>query len=321
MVPTGHRQAQLIDGDGYALRLRQRITSQVRVLQNRFGIQPGLAVVLVGEDPASQSYVRSKIKHASQVHITSFEHRLGSNTTQAQLLDLVRALNADPNVHGILVQLPLPPQIESETVIQSINPAKDVDGFQYISAGRLFSGRPHFVPCTALGCLLLLRHATKGKTSGKHAIVIGRSNIVGKPTAMLLLMENCTVTIAHSRTQDLQSKCREADFVVAAVGKPELIRGDWLKPDSVVIDVGINRIQRDGRVKLVGDVAFEEARNVARAITPVPGGVGPMTVACLLANTVKAACDHQRVKVPTGRRRKGIIQDASRSLEYHVLEN
>ncbi|SMF78934.1 methenyltetrahydrofolate cyclohydrolase /5,10-methylenetetrahydrofolate dehydrogenase (NADP+) [Tistlia consotensis] len=283
-------EARIIDGKAFAASLRGRIGEQVAGLKTRHGLTPGLAVVLVGEDPASQVYVRSKGKQTLEAGMASFEHRLDASTSQETLLKLVAELNADPAVHGILVQLPLPKQIDAEAVINAIDPAKDVDGFHVINAGRLATGQKSLVPCTPLGCLLLLRD-TLGSLSGLEAVVVGRSNIVGKPMAQLLLGDSCTVTIAHSRTKDLPAVCRRADILVAAVGRPEMIRGDWVKPGATVIDVGINRVPGEGdKTRLVGDVAYAEAARVAGAITPVPGGVGPMTIACLLANTLTAAC-------------------------------
>ena len=286
----------IIDGKAFAEGLRGRIAAQVSALKTSHGFAPGLAVVLVGEDPASQVYVRNKAKQTVEVGMASFEHKLSRETGQAELLALVKRLNADPAVNGILVQLPLPKQIDPQAVLDAIDPAKDVDGFHVVNAGRLATGGAALVPCTPLGCLMLLKDRL-GDLSGKRAIVLGRSNIVGKPMAQLLLGENCTVTIAHSRTRDLPGECRRAEIVVAAVGKPEMVRGDWIQPGATVIDVGINRIERDGKAKLVGDVAYGEAAKVAGAITPVPGGVGPMTIACLLQNTLTAACRQKGVKL------------------------
>lgn len=277
--------ALLIDGKAFAATLRARLAEQVAALKTARGITPGLAVVLVGDDPASHVYVRNKGKQCREAGMASFEHRLPDTTSQAELLAVVARLNADPAVHGILVQLPLPRHLDSAAVIAAIDPAKDVDGFHPVNVGRLWSGLPGFVPCTPLGCLLLLR-AHAGELAGRHAVVVGRSNIVGKPMAGLLLRENCTVTVVHSRTQDLPAECRRADILVAAVGQPGFIQADWIKPGAVVIDVGINR-GADG--SLVGDVDFAGAVRVAGAITPVPGGVGPMTIACLLQNTYTAA--------------------------------
>jgi len=255
--------------------------------------------VLVGEDPASQVYVRSKGKATVEAGMESFEFRLPPTASHAEVLAKVEELNADPRVNGILVQLPLPRQVDETAIINAIDPAKDVDGFHVINAGRLSTGQDAMVPCTPLGCLLMLReHLGKEGLNGANAVVVGRSNIVGKPMAQLLLGENCTVTIAHSRTKDLPGVVRAADIVIAAVGRPEMVRGDWIKPGATVIDVGINRIERDGKPRLVGDVCFEEAAKVAGAITPVPGGVGPMTIACLLVNTVTAACRQKGVPEP-----------------------
>ena len=282
--------AKRIDGKAFAQGVRERVGEAVSTLQRDHGLTPGLAVVLVGEDPASQVYVRNKGKQTVEAGMKSFEHKLPDTTSETELLALVEQLNADPDVHGILVQLPLPDQIDSHAVINAINPDKDVDGFHLINVGRLSTGASGLVPCTPLGCLMLLKDEL-GDLSGKNAVVVGRSNIVGKPMAALLLAESCTVTIAHSRTQDLADVCREADILVAAVGRPEMIPGDWVKPGATVIDVGINRIEgEEGKTRLVGDVDYASAEAVAGAITPVPGGVGPMTIACLLRNTVQAAC-------------------------------
>lgn len=282
--------AKRIDGKAFAEGLRERVGEAVSSLQRDHGLTPGLAVVLVGEDPASQVYVRNKGRQTLEAGMKSFEHKLPNTTSEAELLGLINQLNADPDVHGILVQLPLPDQIDSHAVINAINPDKDVDGFHLINVGRLSTGASGLVPCTPLGCLMLLK-AKLGDLSGKNAVVVGRSNIVGKPMAALLLAESCTVTIAHSRTQDLPEVCREADILVAAVGRPEMIPGDWVKPGATVIDVGINRIEgEEGKTRLVGDVDYASCEAVAGAITPVPGGVGPMTIACLLRNTVQAAC-------------------------------
>ncbi len=278
-------EARIIDGKAYAAAIIGEIAAEVAGLK----FQPGLAVVLVGHDPASQVYVRNKAKQTVAVGMKSVEHRLGAEVLQDELLALVAALNADAGIHGILVQLPLPAQIDSAAVLDAIDPAKDVDGFHVVNAGRLAAGLPGLVPCTPLGCLLLLK-AALGDLSGLEAVVVGRSNIVGKPVAQLLLRENCTVTMAHSRTRNLPEVCRRADILVAAVGKAEMIRGNWIKPGAAVIDVGINRVPAEnGKTRLVGDVAFEEAKAVAGWITPVPGGVGPMTIACLLRNTLEAA--------------------------------
>lgn len=282
--------AKRIDGKAFAQGVRERVGEAVSTLQRDHGLTPGLAVVLVGEDPASQVYVRNKGKQTVEAGMKSFEHKLPDTTSETELLALVEQLNSDPDVHGILVQLPLPDQIDSHAVINAINPDKDVDGFHLINVGRLSTGASGLVPCTPLGCLMLLKDEL-GDLSGKNAVVVGRSNIVGKPMAALLLAESCTVTIAHSRTQDLAGVCREADILVAAVGRPQMIPGDWVKPGATVIDVGINRVEGDeGKTRLVGDVDYASAEAVAGAITPVPGGVGPMTIACLLRNTVQAAC-------------------------------
>lgn len=283
-------QTKLIDGKAFAARLLVDIGAEVAGLREAHDLQPGLAVVLVGEDPASQVYVRSKAKQTVQAGMRSFEHKLPADTTQERLLALVQALNADPAVHGILVQLPLPKHLDADAVIARIDPDKDVDGLHVVNAGRLAAGLKGLVPCTPLGCLLLLKDAL-GDLSGLEAVVIGRSNLVGKPIAQLLLQQNCTVTMAHSRTRDLPEVCRRADILVAAIGKPEMVRGAWIKPGATVIDVGINRVpgEEPGKTKLVGDVAFAEAQGIAGRITPVPGGVGPMTIACLLRNTVTAA--------------------------------
>lgn len=279
---------KLIDGKAFAATLRARIAADVAALKASHGVQPGLAVVLVGEDPASQIYVRNKAKQTVECGMKSVEHKLAAETPEADLLALIDTLNADPTIHGILVQLPVPKQIDADKIIAAIRPDKDVDGFHPMNAGLLATGGKALVPCTPLGCSLLLKDRL-GDLSGKHAVVIGRSNIVGKPMAQLLLQESCTVTVAHSRTKDLPAVCREADIVVAAVGRPEMVKGDWLKPGAVVIDVGINRVALpDGKSKVVGDVDFASAAPVASAITPVPGGVGPMTIACLLKNTLTA---------------------------------
>ena len=285
----------LIDGKARAEALRASVTLEVARLKTEHGLVPGLAVVLVGDDAASQVYVRSKGEQSRAAGMHSVTHRLASNTTQAELLALVDALNRDSAIHGILVQLPLPPHLDSGPVLALLDPAKDVDGLTMINAGRLASGLEALTPCTPLGCLILLREAL-GDLTGMNAVVLGRSALVGRPVASLLLADNCTVTVAHSRTRDLPSLCRQADILVAAVGRPEMVRGDWIKPGAAVIDVGINRVPfRDpaqaalGRTKLVGDVAFKQAARVAGWLTPVPGGVGPMTVACLLRNTLTAA--------------------------------
>jgi len=288
-------EAQLIDGKVYAERLRARVTEEVTALKARHGLQPGLAVVLVGDDPASQIYVRSKGEQSLAAGMHSVTHRLPENTTQAELERLVGELNVDPLIHGILVQLPLPKHLDEKPVLAMLNPDKDVDGLTVANAGRLASGLPALVPCTPMGCMILLRDVL-GDLTGKRAVVVGRSVLVGRPVAQLLLQADCTVTIAHSRTQDLPAVCREADILVAAVGRPRMVKGDWIKPGAAVIDVGINRVPFDdpvkaaeGRTKVVGDVDFKQARQVAGWLTPAPGGVGPMTVAVLLQNTVTAA--------------------------------
>ncbi|HSI39387.1 MAG TPA: bifunctional methylenetetrahydrofolate dehydrogenase/methenyltetrahydrofolate cyclohydrolase FolD [Xanthobacteraceae bacterium] len=282
-------ETRRIDGKAFAEDLRARIALEVADFRAAHGFAPGLAVVLVGEDPASAVYVRNKGRQTLEAGMASFEHTLPADAAQQEVLDLVGRLNADPSVHGILVQLPLPAQIDARAVLAAIDPAKDVDGFHVVNAGRLMVGLDALVPCTPLGCVMLLKHHI-GSLAGLEAVVVGRSNIVGKPLAQLLLGEDCTVTLAHSRTRDLATVCRRADILVGAVGRPEMIRGDWIKPGATVIDVGINRVTAaDGKTRLVGDVAFGEAQGIAGAITPVPGGVGPMTIACLLANTLKAA--------------------------------
>jgi methylenetetrahydrofolate dehydrogenase (NADP+) / methenyltetrahydrofolate cyclohydrolase len=282
--------ATIIDGKAVAENLRREIAQQVAQLSKVHGIQPGLAVVLVGNDPASEVYVGSKGRSTVEAGMRSFEHRLSDQTSQAELLALIARLNADNDVDGILVQLPLPKHIDSTVVLEAVDPAKDVDGFHPINVGRVATGAGGIVPCTPLGSLMLIK-SLNTPLVGLEALIVGRSNIVGKPMVQLLLGEQCTVTIAHSRTRDLPGRCRQADILVAAIGRPQMIRGDWLKPGAIVIDVGINRLpaQAGGKPRLVGDVAFEEARAVAGAITPVPGGVGPMTIACLLRNTLQAA--------------------------------
>ena len=282
--------AQIIDGKAFAFTVRKKVAENVSNLKAVHDITPGLAVVLVGSDPASQVYVRSKGKQTVEVGMNSFEHKLDADTSEDVLLDLIDSLNVDPAVHGILVQLPLPGHLDETSVIDRIAPEKDVDGFHIANVGLLGTGQKSMVPCTPLGCLLMLRDY-HGSLTGKNAVIIGRSNIVGKPMAQLLLNDSCTVTIAHSRTTDLPDVVRRADIVVAAVGRPEMVPGDWIKPGATVIDVGINRINlEDGKTKLVGDVAYASCAAVAGAITPVPGGVGPMTIACLLANTLTACC-------------------------------
>ncbi|MED5543852.1 MAG: bifunctional methylenetetrahydrofolate dehydrogenase/methenyltetrahydrofolate cyclohydrolase FolD [Pseudomonadota bacterium] len=282
--------AQIIDGKAFAAGLRERVGTVVADFEAKAGRKAGLAVVLVGEDPASQVYVRNKGKQTIACGMESFEHKLAADTSEADLLAVVEKLNADPAVDGILVQLPLPSHMNEQKVIAAINPDKDVDGFHVVNVGRLSTGLPGFVPCTPLGCVMLLKDQL-GSLSGLDAVVVGRSNIVGKPMAQLLIAESCTVTVAHSRTQDLPEVVRRADIVVAAVGRPEMIKGEWIKPGATVIDVGINRVAgaEEGKTRLVGDVDFGSASEVAGAITPVPGGVGPMTIAVLLRNTIVAA--------------------------------
>ncbi|MDS4032284.1 MAG: bifunctional methylenetetrahydrofolate dehydrogenase/methenyltetrahydrofolate cyclohydrolase FolD [Candidatus Contendobacter sp.] len=290
--------ATIIDGKQFAARLRAGIAVHAARIKSDHGLIPGLAVVLVGEDPASQIYVRNKGLQAREAGMNSFEHRLPATATQAELLARIAELNRDPAVNGILVQLPLPKQIQPEAVIQAIAVDKDVDGFHPLNAGLLAVGGIGMVPCTPLGCLMLLKDQVS-EFAGKRAVVLGRSNIVGKPMAALLLREHCTVTIAHSRTRDLAGECRRADILIAAVGKAQMVEGDWIKPGATVIDVGINRVSTpDGRGRLVGDVDFESAVEVAGAITPVPGGVGPMTIACLLLNTLTAACRQRGIPLP-----------------------
>ena len=288
--------ATLIDGKAFSAALVERVGAAVARLEAAHGVKPGLAVVIVGEDPASQIYVRNKGETTLRAGMRSDTHRLAESTGQDELLALIAQLNADAGIHGILVQLPLPAHIDATVVLDAISPDKDVDGFHVVNAGRLAVGLPGLVPCTPLGCLMLLKDRL-GDLSGLNAVIVGRSNIVGKPMGQLLLAESCTVTIAHSRTRDLPEVCRRADILVAAVGRPEMIKGDWIKPGATVIDVGINRVPSadpvkaaEGKTRVVGDVAFKEAVEVAGRITPVPGGVGPMTIACLLANTYSAAC-------------------------------
>jgi methylenetetrahydrofolate dehydrogenase (NADP+)/methenyltetrahydrofolate cyclohydrolase len=281
---------RIIDGKAVAAELRARVADEVRRLTAAHGITPGLAVVLAGTDPASESYVGGKSRTTLEASMVSFDHRLPGSVSQADLLALIERLNGDPAVHGILVQLPLPPQIDPLAVLAAIAPGKDVDGFHPMNVGRLASGLPTLAPCTPLGCIRLAR-SVHASLEGLEAVIVGRSTIVGRPLAQLLLTENATVTIAHSRSRDLPAVCRRADLLFAAVGRPEMIRGDWIKPGATVIDIGINRVAAgDGKSRLVGDVAFKEAVEVAGAITPVPGGVGPMTIACLLVNTLRAAC-------------------------------
>jgi len=294
-------QATILDGKAFAATVRERVAAGVSELQEARGVTPGLAVVLVGEDPASEVYVRNKGRQTKEAGMASFEHRLPAETSESDLLALVDTLNADPAVHGILCQLPLPGHIDDKRVINAIAPEKDVDGFHVSNVGLVATGQDGPVPCTPLGCLMLLRDH-HGSLSGMNAVVVGRSNIVGKPMANLLLRDSCTVTIAHSRTRDLEGVCRGADILVAAVGRPEMIRGAWIRPGATVIDVGINRVDApagsEKPTRLVGDVHFESAVEVAGAITPVPGGVGPMTIACLLANTLVACCRANGVEPP-----------------------
>ena len=289
-------RATLIDGKAFSVDLVDRVAAAAARLEASQGVKPGLAVVIVGEDPASQIYVRNKGETTLRAGMRSDTHRLDETTTQDELLALIARLNADAGIHGVLVQLPLPKHIDSSVVLDAIDPDKDVDGFHVVNAGRLAVGLPGLVPCTPLGSLMLLKDQL-GDLTGLNAVIVGRSNIVGKPMAQLLLGESCTVTIAHSRTRDLPALCRTADILVAAVGRPEMIKGDWIKPGATVIDVGINRVPSadpvkaaEGKTRVVGDVAFKEAVEIAGRITPVPGGVGPMTIACLLANTYSAAC-------------------------------
>ena len=291
--------ATVIDGKAFAARVRGQVQAHVGRLKAENGLVPGLAVVLVGEDPASHVYVRNKGTQTLEVGMASFEHKLDAGVGEADLLALIARLNADPAVHGILVQLPLPGHLNSELIINSIDPAKDVDGFHISNVGLLGTGQKSMVPCTPLGCLMMLREY-HGSLSGMTAVVVGRSNIVGKPMAQLLLGDSCTVTIAHSRTRDLAAVCRGADILVAAVGRAEMITGDYVRPGATVIDVGINRVERDGKTRLVGDVHYASAAAVAGAITPVPGGVGPMTIACLLANTLTACCRANGLAEPEG---------------------
>ena len=293
--------ATRIDGKAFAADVRARVATEIAQIKKNYNLTPGLAVVLVGDDPASHVYVRNKAQQTVEVGMASFEHRLDNKTPEADLLELIDKLNKDDAVHGILVQLPLPSHIAESKVLSTINPDKDVDGFHLMNVGRLWTGADALVPCTPYGCILLLKEHL-GDLTGKRALVLGRSNIVGKPMAALLLKESCTVSIAHSRTVDLPARCREADILVAAVGRPMMVKGDWIKPGAVVIDVGINRIDApergEGKTRLVGDVDFNAAEQVASAITPVPGGVGPMTIACLLRNTVVAACRQANIDMP-----------------------
>lgn len=289
--------AAIIDGKAFAQRLCNFVQAQVSEIRETHGSTPGLATILVGEDPASDVYVRNKARKTIDVGMASFRHKLDADVSEADLLALINQLNADEAVHGILVQLPLPLHMSTEKVINAIDPAKDVDGFHVSNVGRLGTGQKAILPCTPLGCIMMLREQL-GSLKGKHALVVGRSNIVGKPMGQLLLADDCTVTIAHRYTENLAEHCRQADILVMAVGRAEMIPGDWIKPGATVIDVGINRIERDGRTRLVGDVDFASVVEVAGAITPVPGGVGPMTIACLLFNTLTAFCRSKRLPEP-----------------------
>ena len=296
--------AKLIDGKSFAVQIRSEIATQVKGLLDSKGIKPGLAVILVGEDPASQVYVRSKGKQTIEVGMNSYEYKLDRHVSEGELLGLIEKLNSDENVNGILCQLPLPDHLNSDLVINSINPEKDVDGFHISNVGLLATGQKSMVPCTPLGCLMMLR-SELGDLSGKNAVIIGRSNIVGKPMAHLLIKDSCTVTIAHSRTKNIEELCRSADILVAAVGRPEMVKANWIKEGAAVIDVGINRVEVDPEIsskgyKIVGDVDFESAKSKAGFITPVPGGVGPMTIACLLANTLTACCRTNGLPEPEG---------------------
>ena len=296
--------AELIDGKSFAVQIRSEIATQVKGLLDSKGIKPGLAVILVGEDPASQVYVRSKGKQTIEVGMNSYEYKLDRHVSEGDLLGLIEKLNSDENVNGILCQLPLPDHLNSDLVINSINPEKDVDGFHISNVGLLATGQKSMVPCTPLGCLMMLR-SELGDLSGKNAVIIGRSNIVGKPMAHLLIKDSCTVTIAHSRTKNIEELCRSADILVAAVGRPEMVKANWIKEGAAVIDVGINRVEVGPEInskgyKIVGDVDFESAKSKAGFITPVPGGVGPMTIACLLANTLTACCRTNGLPEPEG---------------------
>ena len=296
--------AKLIDGKSFAVQIRSEIATQVKGLLDSKSIKPGLAVILVGEDPASQVYVRSKGKQTIEVGMNSYEYKLDRHVSEGELLGLIEKLNSDENVNGILCQLPLPDHLNSDLVINSINPEKDVDGFHISNVGLLATGQKSMVPCTPLGCLMMLR-SELGDLSGKNAVIIGRSNIVGKPMAHLLIKDSCTVTIAHSRTKNIEELCRSADILVAAVGRPEIVKANWIKEGAAVIDVGINRVEVDPEIsskgyKIVGDVDFESAKSKAGFITPVPGGVGPMTIACLLANTLTACCRTNGLPEPEG---------------------
>jgi methylenetetrahydrofolate dehydrogenase (NADP+)/methenyltetrahydrofolate cyclohydrolase len=291
--------ATIIDGKAIAAELRSRVAAEVRRLGAAYGLVPGVAVVMVGSNAASEVYVRSKTRQVAESGMLSFDHRLPESATEADLLELVARLNADSTVHGILVQLPLPPQVDTATVIAALDPGKDVDGFHPLNVGRLAVGLPVLVPCTPLGCIMLAK-TVRPTLQGLDAVVIGRSNIVGRPLVHLLIAESATVTVAHSKSRDLPALCRDKDLLFAAIGQPEMVKADWIKPGATVIDVGINRvIGADGRPRIVGDVDFADARAVAGAITPVPGGVGPMTIACLLVNTLRAACAAHGLPPPT----------------------
>lgn len=297
---TQNMTADIIDGKAFAARLREQIGQQVSILKDQNGIQPGLAVVLVGDNPASEVYVRSKARQTVEVGMKSVEHRLDADTSQEDLLAVIEKLNSDDSIHGILVQLPLPDHLDEALVINAISPEKDVDGFHISNAGLLATGQKAMVPCTPLGCLMMLRDRHKS-LSGLHAVVIGRSNIVGKPMAQLLLRDSCTVSIVHSRTKNIKEIVAQADIVIAAVGRPEMVTAEWIKPGATVIDVGINRLTgEDGKSYLTGDVDYEDCARTAAAITPVPGGVGPMTIACLLANTLTACCRIHSLPEPEG---------------------
>jgi methylenetetrahydrofolate dehydrogenase (NADP+) / methenyltetrahydrofolate cyclohydrolase len=296
-MEEGRVVADVIDGKAMAAAVRARVADEVGGLASNHGIVPGLAVVLVGSDPASEIYTAAKKRMSAQVGMRSLAEHLPASTTEAELIELIERFNGDRDVHGILVQLPLPAHIDPPKVIAAIDPAKDVDGFHPLNVGRLAIGHPALTPCTPLACVMLAK-CVRPSLAGLEAVVVGRSNIVGKPLAQLLLAENATVTVAHSKSSDLPALARRADLLFAAVGRPELVRKDWIKPGAIVIDVGINRIMQEGKPRIVGDVAFEEVSSVAGAITPVPGGVGPMTIACLLVNTLRAACAHSGLSSP-----------------------
>jgi methylenetetrahydrofolate dehydrogenase (NADP+)/methenyltetrahydrofolate cyclohydrolase len=289
--------ARIIDGKAIAAEVRARVAMAVEELKRQHGVAPGLAVVLVGDDPASKVYVANKARQTVEAGMNSWEHRIAGSAAEEEVLSLIDQLNRNPQVHGILIQLPLPKHIAAAKVLEALDPGKDVDGFHVINVGRLMTGQDSLVPCTPVGCVMLAKRALGG-LEGLEAVVIGRSNIVGKPVAQLLLAENCTVTVAHSRTRDLPSVCRRADLLIAATGRAEMVKGSWIKPGACVIDVGINRVEKNGTARLVGDCDFAECAKVAGSITPVPGGVGPMTIACLLRNTVKAAAALAGVAAP-----------------------